>query len=448
MDFAKRAHDHNFRMDPIIRERDDIDFYKATMLQVVQQRHPMVMTDWEMTNRTTSVRIADMVSVDEVKEQLDHAKSLHWTKSALINLRGQTYYGKDGMFTSSFVQSLGASRLPDYELSKDEETGQFRLRTGGRWLEASQWETLFTCIVNELRNRAVLRTLTKSQIDIMYARAKTKLYAKLERLKERPELLVSDFGTRRRHSFLWQEWAILTACEVLGEQFVGTSNIHLAHKHELEAKGTNAHEMPMVYAALAAGEDPAALRASQYQVLRDWHSTYGTYIQVFLPDTFGTTQFLENFPAELMPWDWTGYRPDSKEPFEAGEEAIAFWKRVGADPTKKLCLFADGLDVAVPGQKPNGTDMIAIHDHFHGRLQDSYGWGTMFTNDFIGCVPGQPDALKPLSLVCKVASANGRAAVKISDNPSKARSPDPTELAYYLETFGHDGVGPARETLV
>lgn len=448
MDFAKRAHDHNFRLDPIIRERDDIDFYKATMLQVVHQRHPMVRTDWEMTNRTTSVRVADMVSVDEVREQLDHAQSLHWTKSALINLRGQTYYGKDGMFTSSFVQTLGASRLPDYELSKDDETGQFKLRTGGRWLDSSQWETIFTCVVNELRNRAVMRTLTKSQIDIMYARAKTKLYAKLERLKERPELLVSDFGTRRRHSFLWQEWAILTACEVLGDQFVGTSNIHLAHKHELEAKGTNAHEMPMVYAALAAADGPDALRASQYQVLRDWHAAYGTFIQVFLPDTFGTTQFLEGFPSDLMPWNWTGYRPDSKEPFEAGEEAIAFWKRVGADPTKKLCLFADGLDVAVPGQTPNGTDMIALHDRFHGHLQDSYGWGTMFTNDFIGCVPGKPDALKPLSLVCKVASANGRAAVKISDNPSKARSPDPTELAYYLETFGHEGVGPARETLV
>lgn len=448
MDFAKRAHDHNFRMDPIIRERDDIDWYKASMLQVVHDRHPMVQTDWELTNRTTSVRVADMVSVEEVREQLDHAQGLHWSKSALLNLRGQNYYGKEGMFTSSFVQTLGASRLPDYELRKNAETGQFELRTGGRWLESSQWETIFTTIVNELRNRAVMRTLTKSQIDIMYARAKTRLYAKLERLKERPELTVSDFGTRRRHSFLWQEWAILTACEVLGDQFVGTSNIHLAHKHELEAKGTNAHEMPMVYAALAAENGPDALRASQYRVLRDWHATYGTYIQVFLPDTFGTTQFLEGFPSELNPWDWAGYRPDSKDPFEAGEEAIAFWKRVGADPAKKLCLFADGLDVAVPGQKTNGTDMIAIHDHFHGRLLDSYGWGTMFTNDFVDCVPGQPDALKPLSLVCKVASANGRPAVKISDNPSKARSPDPAELAYYLETFGHAGVGPARETLV
>jgi nicotinate phosphoribosyltransferase len=448
MDFAGRAHDHNYKLDPIIRRRDDIDFYKIPMLQLIHEKHPMTEVSWEVTNRTTSVRLADIVSPEEVREQLDHARSLHWEKSALINLRGQTYYGKEGMFSPAFVSSLGTSKLPDYELTVDKEAGQFGLRTHGTWFASSPWETAFTAVLNELRSRAVMRTMSKSALDIMYARAKVKLYAKLERLKERPELLVSDFGTRRRHSFLWQEWAMLTACEVLGPQFVGTSNVFLAHKHGLEAKGTNAHELPMVYAALAAGKGPEALRESQYQVLRDWHHMYGTYLQVFLPDTFGTTQFLENFPADLLPQIWTGYRPDSKEPFEAGEEAIAFWRHVGAAPAKKLCLFADGLDVEIPGFKPNGTDMIALHDRFHGRITDSYGWGTTLTNDFVGCPVGDPLALKPLSLVCKVASANGRAAVKISDNPSKARSPDPSELAYYLETFGHAGVGAARETLV
>lgn len=448
MDFAQRAHDHNYKMDPIFRDRSDIDAYKIPMLQLIHERHPMTDVSWEVTNRTTNVRLTDLIAPEEVREQLDHAQSLRWTKSALINVRGQTYYGKEGMFSPSFVSSLGNSKLPDYELTVDRDSGQFGLRTQGTWFASSQWETIFVSVINELRSRAVMRNMPKSALDIMYARAKVKLYAKLECLKQHPELLVSDFGTRRRHSFLWQEWAILTACEMLGEQFVGTSNVFLAHKHGIETKGTNAHELPMVYAALAAGKGPEALRASQYQVLRDWNHMYGTHLQVFLPDTFGTTQFLEGFPDNLLPHIWTGYRPDSKDPFEAGEEAIAFWKRVGADPAKKLCLFADGLDVAVPGQKTNGTDMVAIHDHFHGRLLDSYGWGTMFTNDFINCVPGAPEALKPLSLVCKVSHANGRPAVKISDNPSKARSPDPAELAYYMDTFGHEGVGAARETLV
>lgn len=445
MDFAARAHNHNYRMDPIVRSREDTDFYKLTMGQVIHEKHPMTQVAFELTNRTADVRLADFIELAEVKEQLDHVQTLRWTKSELINVKGQTYYGVEGMFKPAMVNALAHSKLPDYEISVDRDAGQFVFRSEGAWFDVKDWEIHVLSVVNELRNRAVMRAMPKSALDIMYARAKVKLYAKLERLKQFPELSVSDFGSRRRHSFLWQEWAVLTACEVLGKQFVGSSNVHIAHKHGLEAIGTNAHEMPMVYAALAAGISDDALRNSQYQVLQDWMSVYGENLRIFLPDTFGTAQFLAGAPAWLQ-W-WKGYRPDSKEPFEAGEEAIVFWKRLATDPTQKMCLFADGLDVEIPGFKPLGTDMIEIHKHFYGRIKDTYGWGTSFTNDFIGCPVGDPMAMKPLSLVCKVASVNGRAAVKISDNPAKARSPDPAELAHYLRVFGHEGHAE-REVLV
>ena len=77
----------------------------------------------------------------------------------------------------------------------------------------------------------------------------------------------------------------------LGDAFTGTSNAFLAHKHDLEAIGTNAHEIPMVLAALA--PDDAALKASQYRVLELWQKTYEGELLIMLPDTFGTTQFLE-----------------------------------------------------------------------------------------------------------------------------------------------------------
>ena len=64
-------------------------------------------------------------------------------------------------------------------------------------------------------------------------------------------LSISDFGTRRRHSFLWQRWCVEALKEGLGDKLTGTSNVLLAMDNDLEAVGTNAHELPMVLAALA-----------------------------------------------------------------------------------------------------------------------------------------------------------------------------------------------------
>ena len=89
------------------------------------------------------------------------------------------------------------------------------------------------------------------------------------------------------------------------------------------------------------------------------------------------------------------------------------------DPTKKLVIFSDGLDV---------EEIERLYGQFHGRVKVSFGWGTMLTNDFRGLVPG--DGLAPFSLVCKAVSANGRPTVKLSDNPAKAMGPA-DEIARY-----------------
>jgi nicotinate phosphoribosyltransferase len=73
--------------------------------------------------------------------------------------------------------------------------------------------------------------------------------------------------------------------------------------------------------------------------------------------------------------------------------------------------------------------------HFRGRVRMSFGWGTNLTNDFRGCDPDGHGGLDPISLVCKVTSANGRPAVKLSDNPAKATG-EPAEIERYLRVFG------------
>src|SRR5690606_18294254 len=116
--------------------------------------------------------------------------------------------------------------------------------------------------------------------------------------------------------------------EGIGDALTGTSNVLLAMDTDLEAVGTNAHELPMVLAALA--EDDEALRAAPYKILKDWQSYYGGNLLIVLPDTFGTESFLRNAPAWVA--DWTGFRPDSAPPIEGGERIIRWWREHGRDP--------------------------------------------------------------------------------------------------------------------
>jgi nicotinate phosphoribosyltransferase len=287
------------------------------------------------------------------------------------------------------------------------------------------WEIPALAIINELRSRAALRHYGRFTLDVVYARAKAKLWAKVERLSRLPELKISDFGTRRRHGFLWQRWCVDALKEGLGEALIGSSNVLLAMDSDLEAIGTNAHELPMVLAALA--ESDAERRTAPYRVLQDWQRYYGGNLLIVLPDTFGTAAFLRAAPDWVA--DWTGFRPDSAPPIEAGEMIIDWWKQKGKDPREKLLVFSDALDVETIEQ---------VYRHFEGRARMSFGWGTNLTNDFEGCAPRRNDGLKAISLVCKVSAANGRPAVKLSDNPNKA-SGDPREIARYLRLFGADG---------
>ena len=80
------------------------------------------------------------------------------------------------------------------------------------------WELYALAILDELKTRAQLKTLSEFGLDILYARAKTKLWNKIERLRGVPGLSVADFGTRRRHSFLWQEYVVVAMAANLGQQ--------------------------------------------------------------------------------------------------------------------------------------------------------------------------------------------------------------------------------------
>jgi len=422
-DIATRVYNHGWRLDPIVRSLLDTDFYKLLMLQMIRHLHPEVQATFSLINRTRSVRLAEVIDEAELRAQLDHARTLRFSKKELIWLAGNSFYGKQRMFAPDFIAWLAEFQLPEYDLHKVD--GQFELHFAGPWTHTMMWEIPALAIVNELRSRAALKGKGRFELDVLYARAKAKMWDKVERLRQLPDLVISDFGTRRRHGFLWQRWCVEALKEGLGTRFIGSSNVLLAMDNDLEAIGTNAHELPMVLAALSETDEQVA--TAPYRVLEEWQAHYDGNLRIALPDAFGTTAFLQGAPDWVA--DWTGFRPDSMPPIEGGEQIIAWWQARGRDPRTKLLIFSDGMDV---------DSIEATYRHFHGRVRMSFGWGTNLTNDFRGCDPAGGHDLEPISLVAKVTSANGRPAVKLSDNPAKATG-TPAEIARYLRIFGEAG---------
>ena len=93
--------------------------------------------------------------------------------------------------------------------------------------------------------------------------------------------------------------------------------------------------------------------------------------------------------------------------------------------------------VRVLGDRLN-ANFFETYRYFRGKVRMSFGWGTNLTNDFEGCAPIETNSLDAISLVCKVSEANGRPALKLSDNPNKAMG-EPSEIARYLRVFGSEG---------
>jgi len=418
VDIASRVWNHKWKIDPIVRSLIDTDFYKLLMCQSVFRNKPDTQVTFSLINRSKHIRLADLVDEGELREQLDHIRTLSLSRGESTWMRGNTFYGKRQMFTPEFMDWFENLRLPPYHLEKVD--GQYELTFEGSWPEVMLWEIPALAVLMELRGRAVLEIMGRFELEVLYARAKTKVWEKVETLRTLPELAIADFGTRRRHSHLWQDWCVQAMSEGLGDKFIGTSNCLIAKNREVPAIGTNAHELPMVYAALAENDD--ALRQAPYDVLADWQAEHDGNLRIILPDTYGTQGFLNGAPDWLA--GWTGIRVDSGDPATGGETAINWWKSRGEDPTKKLVIFSDGLDV---------DKIVELQSQFAGRCRVSFGWGTMLTNDFKGLT--QNDALAPFSLVCKAIQANGNPTVKLSDNPNKAMGPS-KEIARYKRVFG------------
>ncbi|MGL4325082.1 MAG: nicotinate phosphoribosyltransferase, partial [Beijerinckiaceae bacterium] len=112
VDIATRVYNHTWKIDPIVRSVIDTDFYKLLMAQTIFRRHRDVRVTFGLLNRTRSVRIAELIDESELREQLDHVRTLTLSRGESTWLRGNMFYGKRQMFSPDFMAWLESFRFP------------------------------------------------------------------------------------------------------------------------------------------------------------------------------------------------------------------------------------------------------------------------------------------------------------------------------------------------
>ena len=210
----------------------------------------------------------------------------------------------------------------------------------------------------------------------------------------------ADFGTRRRFSYDVHDEVVRHMKGGIGnDNFVGTSNVHLAHKYNITPIGTHAHEWFMFHAA------KYGYKMANHLSMENWTDVFRGDLGMALSDTFTTEVFFKSFDKKFAKL-YDGVRQDSGDAIEFADKMLEHYKSLGIDPKSKAIVFSDGL---------NPETAIKIKDHCRGKIKCSFGIGTNFSND-VGA--------KPLNMVIKIIEAKPEGeewhnCIKLSDSKGK-----------------------------
>lgn len=381
---------------------DGLDYYKLTMGQVALERFPEAEVTFTLKNRASDYPLSRYVDIDQLNERLNDIAERGFTAEEIAYFAGLQAESGQARFDEPYLDFLATIELPSIKVQLDPETKDLSIQTSGPWANVSLWETV---VMSEVNEQYYIHVLNEHGIttEEAWAEGDHRLDQKIARLKDRPDIKFSDFGTRRRFSAAWHDHTVKRLSDELPASFVGTSNPWLAYTYDLSPIGTYAHEMPMVYAAIADKEGTNPLN-SHTQMMGDWYERYGKDLSIALTDTFTSDFFFAEFTKEQAE-TWRGIRHDSGDPIECGERAIDFYKNNGVDPLTKTIVFSDGLDVET---------IITLANHFQGRVKLMFGWGTTLMNDL---------GFRANNFVMKATNANGIDTVKLSDNEGKHTGP-------------------------
>ncbi len=386
--------------NPIIQSLLDTDLYKYTMQQSMVRRYPEANARMAFQCRDAGPM---QLSVAELRKQCDLLGELRLTHDEL------NWLSELPFISDEFVDYLQFFRLDPRQIDIQNYQNELFIEVTGNWAEISHFEIFILALISQLHGSVY--GVDQRQIGEQLLADKIQYLSDALESESGQAFQLVDFGTRRRFSRDWHHHVVSTLQQQLPDNFVGTSNLHLARTLGLKPVGTMAHEWLQSHQVL--GE---SLITSQKDALWIWLKEYGDQLGVALTDTINMQAFLRDFDEELAN-AFAGIRHDSGDPVQWGDEALKHYRKLGIDPKTKSFVFSDKLDFETA---------IEIHRHFNDQVNVSFGIGTYLTNDMGYRAP---------NIVLKLVELNGLPVAKLSDSPGKTMCQDQAFVSLLKQTF-------------
>lgn len=390
----------------IIRSVLDTDLYKFTTSYAYSKLYPRAYGQFRFIDRART-RYPEGFA-ERLRAELDAMAELRLSTDEELFLHRELPY-----LPPTYIDFLSGFRFrpEEVQVSQDAE-GYLSIVAEGLLYRITLWETPILALVSELYYRCM-----GAEPDMDYA--EQAIIAKAKKLTEH-NITYSMFGMRRRFSFEVEDRMTELLKQHSGDNFYGTSNVHIAHKLGLKVSGTHPHEWIQFHGAMF------GYKMANYMAMEDWINVYDGDLGAVLTDTYTTDVFMKNF-SKKHAMLFTSLRHDSGDAFEFTDKVIARYRELRVDPKIKYIIFSDGL---------NTDRAIEIADYCRGKIGATFGIGTNFSND-VG------NGIKPMNIVmklwqCKMTERDRwHPCVKLSDVAGK-HTGIPSEIELAQRTLGLD----------
>ena len=196
----------------------DDDFYKFTMQNAVRQKYPDAYVKIRYTLRNK----------DKIKFPDNFAKQLQNVLKDFDQLKppkdgGEFLFQKAPYLSYGYIDFVTSFRFNPTEVQVFQQNDELFINIEGFYFRTIRWEVVLMSTISELFFKM---TGVQANLEIVENRTSSKASA-LNLMGTN----YADYGTRRRFSFEVHDKVVETLKRYGSSNFVGTSNLYLAQKH-------------------------------------------------------------------------------------------------------------------------------------------------------------------------------------------------------------------------